>query len=161
MAIEERRDNMAIEEPEKLFEIFDARSWDNNESIIIDIKDKLIELGYSTKDDLDPNIINVICEHRKICRTILLSEDSDGDWTFDISDNDSIKDRCQVCRKKEIIEYMFDGDALKFWEKGDPDGFDEIDLNDFINWDEVNNKGLKDMKERYSKRTIFVDIDEE
>ena len=149
------------EEPEKLFEIFEDRSWDNKEAIIVDITDKLIEFGYSTSVDLDPNIINIICEHRKVCRVTLLSEDSDGEWTFDISDDDSIKDRCQICRKREIVEYMFDGDALKFWDKGDPDGFDEIDLNDFINWDEVDNKALKEMKEKYSKGTIFVNIDEE
>ncbi len=57
---------------------------------------------------------------------------------------------------------MFDGGAPKFWNKEDGQGkFDEIDSNDFINWDEVNDKALKEMKERYPKGTIFIDIDEE
>ena len=59
---------------------------------------------------------------------------------------------------------MFDGDALKFWDKEteEPDNidFEEIDLNDFINWDEVNNKALKEMKEKYPKKTIFVNTEE-
>ena len=154
-----------LEEPEKLFEIFEDKLWDNNENIVIDITDKLIELRYSVSSNLeDPNIINVICEHGKVCRTILLSEDSDRDWTFDISDDDSIKDRCQICRKRKTIHYMFDGDALKFWDKEteEPNNidFEEIDLNDFINWDEVNNKAIKEMKEKYPKKTIFVNIEE-
>ena len=151
------------EEPEKLFEIFEDQLWNDKETIITDITDKLIEFGYSTSHDLDPNIVNVICEHGKICRNILLTEDSDGDWTFDISDDDSIKDRCQICRKRKTIHYMFDGDALKFWDKEteehDNIDFEEINLDDFINWDEVNNKALKEMKEKYPKGTIFVDID--
>ena len=153
------------EEPEKLFEIFEDQFWDNKETIIKDITDKLRELGYSTKDDLDPDVVDIICEHGKVCRIVLLLENSDGDWTFEFSDDDSIKDRCQICRKRKTIHYIFDGDALKYWDKEteEPNNidFEEIDLNDFINWDEVNNKALKEMKEKYPKGTIFVDIDEE
>ena len=73
-------------------------------------------------------------------------------------DDDSIKDRCQICITR-TIQYMFDGDALKFWDKiEDPEEFEEIDLNDFINWDEVNDKAIKEMKEKYSKGTIFENI---
>ena len=152
------------EEPEKLLEIFEDELWGNKEAIIVDITDKLIEFGYSISSDLDPNIINVLCEHGKVCRIVILSEDLDGDWKFDISDDDSIKDRCQICRKRRTIHYMFDGDALKFWEKETEDSnidFEEINLDDFINWDDVNNKAIKEMKEKYPKGTIFVDIEEE
>jgi hypothetical protein len=150
------------EEPEKLFEIFDCQFWDNKEEMAKDVTDKLRELGYSTNDGIDPNTINIICEHGKVCRTVLLAQYEEGDWVFDIRDDDSIKDRCQICRIKKTIQYMFDGDALKFWDKEeDPGSFEEIDLNDFINWDEVNDKAIKEMKEKYPKGTIFVDIDEE
>ena len=150
------------EEPEKLFEIFDCQFWDSKEDIIKDVTAKLREFGYSINSDIDPNIINVICEHGKVCRTILFTEDEEGGLEFDIRDDDSIKDRCQICRKRTTIQYMFDGDALKFWENDEDQGeFEEIDLNDFINWDEVNDKALKEMKEKYPKGTIFVDIEEE
>lgn len=151
------------EEPEKLFESFNHDGWHNKEEIVKDIKDKLRELGYSTKDDTDPNIMNVICEHGKVCRVILLYDDkTDEDpWSFDIEDYDSIPDRCQICREAKTIEYMFDGDALKFWDETDSLGkFDEIDLNDFIDWDEVSQMGLKKLKEKFPKNTIFIDVDE-
>lgn len=149
------------EEPEKLFEIFDCQFWDSKEEMVKDITDKLREFGYSTTENIDQNTINLICGHEKVCRTVLLAQYEEGDWVFDIRDDDSIKDRCQICRIKKTIQYMFDGDALKYWNKDeDPGSFEEIDLNDFINWDEVNDKALKEMKERYPKNTIFVDIDE-
>lgn len=64
---------------------------------------------------------------------------------------------------RKTVQYMFDGDALKFWDKDEEFSgpFEEIDLNNLINWDEVNNKALKEMKEKYPECTIFVDIDEE
>jgi len=155
------------EEPEKLFEIFDCQFWDSKEEMVKNVTDKLREFGYSTNDGIGPNTINVICEHGKVCRTVLLKEPEEepgkGIWIFDIRDDDSIKDRCQICRIRKTIQYMFDGDALKFWDKDEEFSgpFEEIDLNNLINWDEVNNKALKEMKEKYPECTIFVDIDEE
>ena len=151
------------EEPEKLYEIFGCYGWSNKEEMVNDITNKLRELGYSTKDGLDSDIINVVCEHRKVCRIIPLLKESDGIWHFeDICDHDSILDRCQICRKRKTIAYMFDDDALKFWNKeDDPGDFDEIDLNDFISWDEVNDIAIKVMKDKFPKGTIFTDVDNE
>jgi len=149
------------EEPEKLFEIFD-QLWDSKEEMVKDITDKLKEFGYSTTENIDQDVINVMCEHEKVCRIVMLTQYEEGDWVFDIRDDDSIKDICQICRIKKTIQYMFDGDALKYWNKDEEFSgpFEEIDLNGFINWDEVNNKAIEEMKERYPKNTIFVDIDE-
>jgi hypothetical protein len=65
----------------------------------------------------------------------------------------------------KTIEYMFDDDVLKFWDKEKSDSgnkdFEEIDLNDLIDWTKVNNKAIQQMKEMYPKSTIFVDKDEE
>lgn len=64
---------------------------------------------------------------------------------------------------------MFDGDKLKFWEPNEPDEQSEtikdgtlnkIDLNKFIDWDSVNIKGFKEMKNKFNKETIFVNIDD-
>lgn len=148
------------EEPEKLFDIFDSQFWDSKEKMVKDITDKLKEFGYSTNEDIDQNTINIICEHGKVCRTVLLAQYEEGDWVFDIRDDDSIKDRCQKCRKRKTVKYRFDGDYLKYWDKEeDPESYEEIDLNDFINWDSVNNKAIEIMKERYPKGTTFVDVD--
>ncbi len=147
------------EEPEKLFEIFDFKFWDSKEEMVKEIMDKLKELGYSTNEDIGPNTINIICEHGKVCRTILLAQYEEGDWVFDIRDDDSVKDRCQICGLRKTIQYRFDEDALKYWDKKeDPESYEEIDLNDLINWDEVNNKAIEMMKEKYPKGTIFVDV---
>ncbi len=148
------------EEPEKLFEIFDSQFWDSKEEMLKDITEKLKELGYSTNEDVDPDTINVICEHEKICRKILLAQYEEGYWVFDIRDDDSIKDRCQICGLRKTIQYRFDEEVLKYWDKKeDPESYEEIDLNDLINWDEVNNKAIEMMKEKYPKGTIFVDVD--
>lgn len=56
---------------------------------------------------------------------------------------------------------MFDGDELKYWVDDVDDQIEEIDLNEFINWDEVNNKALEAMKENSPKGTIFVDVDKD
>lgn len=65
--------------------------------------------------------------------------------------------------KGKIIEYMFDGDILKFWEKEESESDDhdseEIDLNDLIDWDAINNKAIQSMKDQFPKGTIFIDID--
>lgn len=165
-------------EPEKLWEILgDYDHWSTRKELIKEVTDKLKELGYSTSMDKDPNIINVICEHGKICRYILLVEEfpeiEEFPWSIDnIYDYDTIKDNdeqlklsCQICRKIKTVEYLFDGDALKFWDKekfeSGNHGFEEIDLNDFIDWDGVIDKALKSMKEKFRKGTIFVDTDEE
>ena len=65
--------------------------------------------------------------------------------------------------KRKIVKYMFDGDELKFWdEKNDETGdFDIIDLNNYIDWHKVGNIALEEMKSRYPKGTVFIDIDEE
>ncbi len=156
------------EEPEKLFEIFDCYHWSTIEDLIKEVTDELTKIGYSVNIDKDTNVINIICEHGKICRAILLEEElletEEFPWTIaDICDYDTIKDRCQICRKRKTIQYMFDGYALKFWDKEEEFSgpFEEIDLNDFINWDEINDKAIKEMKEKYPEETIFVDIDEE
>lgn len=155
------------EEPEKILEIFSCRSWDNKEDLIKGMTDKLKEFGYSTSDSGYPNAINIICEHKKPCRLILFATGlpSPGEWTFDISDADTIRNRCKICRKRKTIKYMFDGDALKFWD-GENDtnskvDIEEIDLNDLVDWDRVNNKAIDLMKEKYPKGTIFVDTDNE
>lgn len=151
------------EEPEKLFDMLEYDCWPSKDEMIKDITDKLRELGYSTKEHIDPDVINIICEHGKICRVLLLHKDkSEGEYPWsinDICDYDSIPNRCQTCRKRKTIEYMFDGDALKFWNKDSPNKFDEIDLNDLIDWDKVNSKALEEMKEKFPKSTTFVDID--
>ncbi len=82
------------EEPEKLFEIYDYQFWDSKEEMARDITDRLREIGYSTKDGIDSNTINVICEHEKVCRTVLLAQYEEGDWLFDIRDVGSITGRC-------------------------------------------------------------------
>jgi hypothetical protein len=60
--------------------------------------------------------------------------------------------------KGKTIEYMFDDDVLKFWDKeeaaDDESNFEEIDLNDLIDWDTVNDKALQAMKEQFPKGTI-------
>lgn len=156
------------EEPEKLFKIFDCYHWSTIEELIKEVTDELTKIGYSVNIDKDTNVLNVICEHGKICRVILLLEEfpetEEFPWSIaDICDYDTIKDRCQICRKRKTIKYMFDGDELKFWkeEDGDSSTHEEIYLNDLINWDEVNGKALKKMKEKYPEGTIFVNIDEE
>ena len=87
-------------------------------------------------------------------------EDDEFPWRFEIGDV-PIENRCQICSKRKTIEYMFDGDALKFWDSEDYSGnFDEIDVNDFIDMDEVNCKVIKAMKEKYSKGTLFINIED-
>lgn len=62
----------------------------------------------------------------------------------------------------KTIEYYFDGDALKYWDKEiGAENFEEIDLNDFINWEEVYKKGEISMRENFPKGTVFVHIDDE
>lgn len=61
--------------------------------------------------------------------------------------------------ENEIVQYMFDGDELKFWKKGDENNSDYIDLNEFIDWKSVYDKALGIMKEKFPKGTKFVDID--
>ncbi len=66
-----------------------------------------------------------------------------------------------IKNKNPIIEYMFDGDELKYWRKGDDDGLlekIEIDCDDGKN---RYKNALKEMKNRFPKRTKFIDIDEE
>ena len=69
-----------------------------------------------------------------------------------------------IVEKGKTVEYMFDDDVLKFWDKekaaDDESNFEEIDLNDLIDWDTVNNKAIQAMKEQFPKDTIFVDIDD-
>lgn len=152
---------MAKEEPEKLLKMFEYYSWEDREGMIKDITSELNELGYSIKNDLDSGDINVICEHDKVCRTIQLIENLTGEWIFDISDDDSIKDRCQICRRTKIIKYVFDGDILNFWDEYDADDDEEIDLNELIDWVDVHNKALAILKDKFPKGTIFINTIEE
>lgn len=155
------------EDPEKILEILSRQTWDSKPNMIKDITDKLREFGYSTSDSVYPNAINIICEHGKVCRLVLFIAGCPfpGEWTFDISDADTIRNRCKICRRRKTIKYMFDGDALKFWD-GENDtnskvDIEEIDLNDLIDWDRVNNKAIDQMKEKYPKGTVFVNTDDE
>ncbi len=163
------------EEPEKLLDnILEFDCWPTKEELIKKAIDKLKELGYSASADIDSNVINVMCEHGKICRVISLIDDCPEKgfpWSIDnVYDYDTIKDNvkqlkplCQICKKRKTIEYMFDGDVLKFWdkEKSESGDFEEIDLNDIIDWYAVNNKAIERMKEIFPKGTKFVDVDEE
>ncbi len=63
--------------------------------------------------------------------------------------------------KNPIIEYIFDGDELKYWRKGDDDdllGKIEVDCDNGKNRYET---AFEEMKSRLPKRTKFVDIDQE
>jgi hypothetical protein len=67
----------------------------------------------------------------------------------------------EIKNKSPTIEYMFDGDELKYWRKGDNDellGKIEIDCDNGKNRYE---RALEEMKSRFQKRTRFIDIDEE
>ncbi len=64
-----------------------------------------------------------------------------------IVDNDKIK----------TIEYMLDRNELKFWDRENPDNDDEIILDDLVEWDEINDKAIEMMKERYPEGTIFIE----
>ena len=61
------------------------------------------------------------------------------------------------------INYYFDNDTLKYWdEKDDASNFEEIDLNDFIDWKEVYKKAEAAMMDNFPKGTKFVhNIDDE
>ena len=63
--------------------------------------------------------------------------------------------------KIKIVEYTFVGDELKFWDKNNIDNSFEIDLNDFIDWNEVNKNAMDKMKEDFNHDTLFVDVNEE
>lgn len=98
-------------------------------------------------------------------------------WTytkFDYIDNMTLCQKCfeehigeldqkdiEIKNKNPIIMYMFDGDELKYWRKGDDDdllGKIEIDCDNGKNRYKI---ALKEMKNRFPKRTKFINIDEE
>jgi hypothetical protein len=62
--------------------------------------------------------------------------------------------------KERTVEYKFDDDVLKFWEdaalESENEDFNEVDLNDLIDWDTVNDKAIQTMKEQFPKGTKFV-----
>lgn len=66
----------------------------------------------------------------------------------------------EIKNKKPVIMYIFDGDELKYWRKGDVnDLLGKIDINN-DNGKQRYKKALKEMKSKFPKRTKFVDIDE-
>ena len=77
-----------------------------------------------------------------------------------IGDDKYIRDDDNI-EEIKTIEYRFDRHVLQFWDREDPDNFNEIDLNDIIDWDEINDEAMKMMEERFPKGTIFVDADNE
>lgn len=60
--------------------------------------------------------------------------------------------------KEKIIEYKFERNKLRFWNKETGKEYKEIDLDEFIDWKKVHNKGLEKMKRTFPKETKFVNI---
>jgi hypothetical protein len=66
--------------------------------------------------------------------------------------------------KERTVAYKFEDDVLKFWEddafESENEDFNEIDINDLIDWDTVNGKAIQAMKEQYPKGTTFICMDD-
>lgn len=58
------------------------------------------------------------------------------------------------------VEYVFDNNKLKFWDNENIKNSYEIDLNTLINWDSISTKATELMKEKFSKNTSFVNIND-
>jgi len=65
------------------------------------------------------------------------------------------------------IEYTIDIPSmdyfiLKYWEKDNCEYKTKIiELEDFIEWNIIKEKAIKQMKENFSKETIFEEVEEE
>jgi len=128
----------------------------NQESSIEHYSDKqrncrYVELKNMKKDDLFSLLINY--ELSKLSyesiKNLILSYEQKIQLQYKITDNSKVN----------VVEYMFDGDELKFWDVNDPDNHDEIDLNELIDWDEVYEKAVIEMKEYFKEGTKFIDVD--
>lgn len=80
----------------------------------------------------------------------------------DIEHHDELYEKNEEIHNKHlVIEYMFDGDSLKYWEEGDEGiGFEEIEV-DNDNGRSRYNKAIKEMKTNFPKTTKFIDVDSE
>jgi len=109
--------------------------------------------------------------------TKILSQTGFPDWIYTNFKYTKNKTLCSKCsnehynklqekdeefhNKHLIIEYAFDGDALKYWEKGDEAvDFKEIEV-DNDNGKQRYKKAIKEMKKEFPKTTKFIDIDED
>jgi len=120
--------------------------WKNNRYV----KLKTMKLDDLFELQLNYEILKLTPQNIK---NLMLAYEQKEQLQHKITDNSKVK----------IVEYMFDGDELKFWDHKDKDCeiIDEIDLNDFIDWNEVNEKAINQMKELFSKETKFINIDED
>ncbi len=118
---------------------------------------RYVELKKMKKDDLIDLLINyetLNLSDEKIKSEILVYEQKEQ-INKKIKDNSKINSNSKV----NVVEYMFDGDELKFWDANDPDNYDEIDLNELIDWNEVYEKAVIEMKEYFKEGTKFIDVD--
>lgn len=66
--------------------------------------------------------------------------------------------------ENKIVKYMFNNSELKYWEE-DKNGcvtseIWTLDLNEFVDWESVNNEGFSVVKEGYKSDTKFINVND-